>query len=183
MSTSPLPPSPLTLSPVGQLRTEAGIRHAWLAHGAALRGYARRTLGDRGLAEDALQEVFLRAWRAGDGYDPARGGMRAWLFAIMRNVLIDMARARARRVSTTPITSEVSAVPEEIDALVDSLALGSALRSLSEEHREVILHGCIRQRPHREIAQLLGVPIGTVRSRLFYARSALSSALRSVAAA
>ena len=161
----------------GDLRTEAGIRHAWIAHGSELRAIAFRRLGDRGLAEDALQETFLRAWRNADHFDARRGSVRTWLYAIMRNLLIDMARARASRPQTSPIVTDVVA-RDELERLLGWLTLADALQGLSPDHRQVIIHSYVTQRPHSEIAQLLGVPVGTVRSRLFYAREALSSALR-----
>ena len=163
------------------LRTEAGIRHAWLTHGPELRAFAIRRLGDRGHAEDALQETFLRAWRAADRFDPTRGTARSWLYGIMRNLLIDGARARVSRPATTAFRSDVAA-SEEIDTLLDSLTLSAALRALSVKHREVIVHGYLKGLPHVEIAELLGVPLGTVRSRLFYARAALCSALTRIGA-
>jgi RNA polymerase sigma-70 factor (ECF subfamily) len=171
-------PSP---SSVLDFRTEAGIRHAWLAHGPELRAFARRRLGDAGHAEDALQETFLRAWRSADRFDPTRGSARTWLYSIMSNLLIDAARARASRPVTTPIASDIAA-SEEVDALLTSLTLSSALGALSPEHREVIVHGYLKERPYVEIAARLGIPVGTVRSRLFYAREALSAALHRIGA-
>ena len=168
-------------APVLDLRTEAGIRHAWLTHGAELRAFAMRRLGDRGHAEDALQETFLRAWRSADRFDPTRGTARSWLYGIMRNLLIDGARARASRPATTAIGSDMAG-GEDIDALLDSLTLSVALRALSVEHREVIVYGYLRGLRHVEIAELLGIPLGTVRSRLFYAREALCAALTRIGA-
>ena len=169
-------PSPTS---VLDLRTEAGIRRAWLAHGPELGAYARRKLGDRGHAEDALQETFLRAWRSADRFDPTRGTVRTWLYSIMRNLLIDAARARASRPVTTALASDVAA-SDEVDALLTSLTLSVALGALSADHREVIVHGYLKGRSHVETAALLGIPIGTARSRLFYAREALSAALHRI---
>ena len=104
-------------------------------------------------------------------------GRRAtWLFAILRNVIIDFARTQARRMSMSPVASDAT-TSDDSDAVVGSLVLHDAFRQLSAQHREVIYHGHVRERPHEEIAQLLGAPIGTVRSRLFYARQALRRAL------
>ena len=154
----------------GDIRIEEGIRRAWLVHGPGLRGFAFRSLGDRGLAEDALQETFLRAWRKRDHFDAARGSVRIWLYAIMRNLLVDMARARASRPWTSPAVPDVPAA-DELDGLLGSLAVAEALRRLSPEHRQVIVQNYVTQRPQSEIAEFLGVPVGTVRSRLFYARA------------
>jgi len=156
--------------------SDDGLRRAALAYGSELRGYAARRLGSRTLAEDLVQETFLRAWRAADRFDTTQGTARAWLFAILRNVVIDFARTQARRRTMSAAAAEAS-TPDASDAVVRSLALHDAFRQLSPQHREVIYHGHVRERPHHEIAQLLGAPIGTVRSRLFYARQALRCAL------
>ena len=156
--------------------SDDGLRRAALIYGSELRAYAAGRLGSRSLAEDLVQETFLRAWRAADRFDPTRGTTRTWLFAILRNAIIDFARTRARRMSMTPVTGDAT-TSDDSDAVVGSLVLHDAVRQLSAQHRDVIYHGHVRERPHEEIAQLLGVPIGTVRSRLFYARQALRRAL------
>ena len=81
--------------PAGALSGERDVREAYAAHAGELYGFALRSLGDAGLAEEAVQETFLRAWRAGDRFDPQIGSLRTWLFAILRNVVIDLGRARA----------------------------------------------------------------------------------------
>src|SRR4029453_15168586 len=90
---------PLTMgaSARGALTRERDVREAYAAHSGELYGFAVRSLGDAGLAEEAVQETFLRAWKAGERYDPEIGSLRTWLFAILRNVVIDMGRARAAR--------------------------------------------------------------------------------------
>jgi RNA polymerase sigma-70 factor, ECF subfamily len=161
------------------LASDDGLRRAWLIYGSELRGYAARRLGSRSLAEDLVQETFLRAWRAADHFDATRGTTRAWLFAILRNAIIDFARTQARRMTMTEVVGD-AVTSDDSDAVVGSLVLHDAFRQLSAQHREVIYHGHVRERPHEEIAQLLGAPIGTVRSRLFYARQALRRALADV---
>jgi len=81
----------------GALSRERDVREAYAAHSGELYGFAVRSLGDSGLAEEAVQETFVRAWRAGDRFDPKIGSLRTWLFAILRNVVIDLGRARAVR--------------------------------------------------------------------------------------
>src|ERR1044072_4843921 len=81
----------------GALTDERDVREAYAAHAAELYGFAVRSLDDSGLAEEAVQETFLRAWRAGERFDPQIGSLRTWLFAILRNVVIDLGRARAAR--------------------------------------------------------------------------------------
>jgi RNA polymerase sigma-70 factor (ECF subfamily) len=86
----------------GALATDDAVRAVYAAHGGELYRFARRALGDAGLAEEAVQEAFLRAWQAADRFDDRLGSLRTWLFAILRNVVIDLSRARAVRPRLAP---------------------------------------------------------------------------------
>ena len=151
------------------LGTDDGIRAAWIAHGPALRAFAVRRLGDRELAEDAVQETFIRAWRKLHLFDATRGSLRTWLYAIMRNIVVDMHRARLAAPDGRR-RSAGHAAHDEFDPLLSSMTLVDALEKLSVEHRDLLVHCYLRQRPYAEVAELLGVPVGTVRSRLFSPR-------------
>jgi RNA polymerase sigma-70 factor (ECF subfamily) len=163
--------------------TDDTLKRAYDAHGGELYRFALRASGDRGAAEDVVQETFLRAWRASDRYDPALASMRTWLFAIARNVIIDQARARGSR----PFAAVVSAAesPEAVDQLAGDVfdqvlsrwLVEEALRHIGDEHRHVIVETYLRGRPQAEVAAELGVPPGTVRSRLFYGLKAVRSAM------
>lgn len=135
-----------------------------------------RSLGDEGMAEDVVQEAFVRAWRAAARFDPALGSLRSWLFAILRNVIIDQTRARAAR----PARGQASLEPvadDEIDAVILTWQVEEGLRRLTKEHRTAIVETYYRARPAAEVAASLGVPEGTVRSRLYYGLRALGLAL------
>src|SRR4051812_50070334 len=110
----------------GALTRESEVREAYAAHAGELYGFALRSLEDPGMAEEAVQDTFLRAWRAGDRFDPEIGSMRTWLFAILRNVVIDLGRARAARPATAEAGLEPSHDPLE-DALL-SWQVEEALR-------------------------------------------------------
>src|SRR5262249_54615278 len=101
---------------VGALTRDRDVREAYAAYSGELYGFALRSLNDAGLAEEAVQETFVRAWRAGERFDPRIGSLRTWLFAILRNVVIDLGRARAVRPSVADRGIEPSAEPLE-DAL------------------------------------------------------------------
>jgi RNA polymerase sigma-70 factor (ECF subfamily) len=163
------------------ISVEAGFRDAWVAHHAGLRAFAGRALRDNDLAEDLVQETFLRAWRHASSFDRTRGNSRTWLYAIMRNLLVDVIRKDARRPRTAELVDEWPAT-DDVEALVNSLTASAAVHRLTADHQQVILHSYLAQRPTAEIAELLGVPAGTVRSRLFHARNALRDALRAVGA-
>src|SRR5262249_45287830 len=121
------------------LGTDDGIRHAMLVYGPQLRAFAARRVGSWGSAEDAVQETMLRAWKSAHHFDPERGSLGGWLFSILRNLLIDLARAHARRPSTTSDAAE-SAAPDDTEHILGSLTIAVALRKLSTEHRQVVDH-------------------------------------------
>jgi RNA polymerase sigma-70 factor (ECF subfamily) len=141
-----------------------------------------RSLGDNGLAEEAVQETFVRAWRAADRYDAARAPLRAWLFAICRNVVIDMSRARQVRPKLVDGEAEAARAPrngggDAIDKVVTSWALEEALGRIGADHRRVLVEVLILDRPQEAVAADLGVPVGTVKSRVFYGLRNLRKAL------
>ncbi len=163
----------------GELADEEGLTAAFAAYGGELFGYARRALGDAGLAEEAVQETFARAWRARDRFDPSLGGIRTWLFAIERRIIIDLARKRAVR-SADRLSYEPPTEDSDLDQAMRGWLVEEALRRLRPEHRSVVVEIYYRGRPSSEVATLLGIPEGTVRSRLFYALKALRLALDEV---
>jgi RNA polymerase sigma-70 factor, ECF subfamily len=153
------------------LADEQDVRDAYSAHSGELYGFAMRSLGDAGLAEEAVQETFLRAWRAGGRFDARRGSLRTWLFAILRNVVIDLSRARASRPGVHQGGVEPSVEPLE-EALL-SWQVEEAMRRIGEDHRRVLVETYYRGRPYSEVAAELGVPEGTVKSRVYYGLRAL----------
>jgi RNA polymerase sigma-70 factor (ECF subfamily) len=157
------------------------VQAAYAAHGAELYRFALRQLGDGGAAQDVVQEVFLRAWRASGSFDPQLASLRTWLFAIARNVVVDEARRFAvrpwQRQLTDDADQDAPAVAAADEHLVDVWVVEEALRRISEEHRAAIVQTHLRGRPYGEVAAELGVPVGTVRSRVFYGLKALRLAL------
>jgi len=164
--------------PPGALSGERDVREAYAAHAGELYGFALRSLGDVGLAEEAVQETFLRAWRAGARFDPQIGSLRTWLFAILRNVVIDLGRARASRPTVAEGGIEPTVEPFE-EALL-SWQVEEAMRRIGEQHRRVLVETYYRGRPYAEVAAELGVPEGTVKSRVYYGLRALRVALEEI---
>lgn len=161
---------------------DAALRAAYAAHGHELYRFARRSLGDAGLAEDAVQETFVRAWRASGSYDPARSSQRTWLFAILRNVVIDLARARRVRPPMAPDPDGDAVAPsvdDEIDRVLTAWQVEAALAELHADHRRVLVEVHWRGRPYAEVAAELGIPAGTVKSRVYYGLRALRGTLES----
>jgi RNA polymerase sigma-70 factor (ECF subfamily) len=150
---------------------ESDVRQAYAAHGGELFGFAMRSLNDTGLAEEAVQETFLRAWRAGDRFDPQIGSLRTWLFAILRNVVIDLGRARLARPLLVKEGAEAWVDP--LDDALTAWQVEEAMRRISEDHRHVLIETHYRGRPYNEVADELGIPEGTVKSRVSYGLRAL----------
>jgi RNA polymerase sigma-70 factor (ECF subfamily) len=160
--------------PRGALTRERDVREAYAAHSGELYGSAVRVLGEVGLAEEAVQETFLRAWRAGDRVDPEVGSLRTWLFAILRDVVIDLGRARAVADGGTGPSVE----PLEQSLL--AWQVEEAMRRIGEQYRQVLVETYCRGRPCAEVATELGIPEGTVKSRLYDGLRALKVALEEV---
>lgn len=157
--------------PSRALTGERDVRQAYAAHAGELYGFALRSLGDAGMAEEAVQETFLRAWRAGERFDPQIGSLRTWLFAILRNVVIDLSRARAARPALSASQAEPSVEP--IDQALLTWQVEEAMRRIGEEHRRILVETHYRGRPYAEVAAELGIPEGTVKSRVYYGLRAL----------
>ena len=158
--------------PVAEAADAEGLRAAFVAHSGELYGFARRSLSDSGAAEEVVQETFIRAWRARQRFDPELGSLRTWLFAIERRIVIDHARSRAVR-QTTALPEDLAQIGDDIERALVGWQVDEALRRLRHEHRRVLVETYYRGRSGREVALELGIPEGTVRSRLFYALQSL----------
>lgn len=145
-------------------------RHSPIAFGLAL----RMAGGDRSEAEDIVQEAFLAIWRGAEGYDPSRASVRTWLLATVRNRAIDRLRSRARhdrRVEAA--THEATLSPHDDTDLAERLhrdELGrrakAALEQIDERQRTVIEMAYFEGLTQNEISERLGIPEGTVKSRM-----------------
>jgi len=148
-------------------------------HAAALWGYCLSLTGhDHARAEDVVQETLLRAWRSLPKLDESTGSVRAWLFTVARNIVIDEWRTkRSRSELTVADVPEVPADAERTDQLLQSWVVADAVTRLSDDHRAVLLECYYRQQSVAEAARRLGIPEGTVKSRTHYALRALRLAL------
>ena len=160
------------------LTSDDGVRAVYAAHGPELYRFALRSLGDRGLAEEAVQETFVRAWQAANRFDDALGSLRTWLFAIVRNVVIDLSRARSVRPSLAADgTSNEIVLDDEVERVIVAWQVEEALQKLSGEHREALVEVHYKAKPYQDVARDLGVPVGTIKSRVYYALKAMRLAL------
>ncbi len=148
------------------------------AHAGPVWRYVVHLTGDRAGADDVVQETLLRAWRNPRILAQEPATMRAWMMTVARNLVIDDARsARHRHESTVADLPEQSRA-DDVDALFESIIIEEALGSLSVEHRAVIVHAYYGGRSVAQTATELGIPEGTVKSRLHYGLRALRLALQ-----
>lgn len=163
------------------IASEADVRLAYDAHGGELYRFALRATGDDGASQDIVQEVFLRAWRSADRFDPTLASLRVWLFAIARNVIVDHHRALGARPWLRGLTDQPDdagpPVADHSDQLVHGWVVGEALERIGAEHRIALRETYLRDRPYAEVADELGIPVGTLRSRVFYGLKALRAVL------
>ncbi|OZD73621.1 RNA polymerase [Rhodococcus sp. 05-340-1] len=155
------------------------VAAAYDEHASAMLGFAVNALRDRTLAEDCVQETFFRAWRARSRFEPRRGSLRTWLFAIERNVIVDVQRSLTRM--PMPASDRI----EDIDRgsggvtrdtspdIDERLRIIAALALLSPEHRQVVVAVHLSGSTYAELSESTGVAVRTLRTRTFYALRAL----------
>jgi RNA polymerase sigma-70 factor (ECF subfamily) len=141
-------------------------------HHGAVHRHLRRVVGE-GLADELAAEAFARAFRARARFEPHHDSARPWLFGIAANLLREHRRAEVRRLRA--LERLAGAAPREAAPEAASLdpALAAALRRLAPRDREALLLHAWAELSYEEVAEALGVPVGTVRSRLHRARRLL----------
>lgn len=152
-------------------------------HAPPLHRYAARRLGGD-LADDIVAETFHLAFRARAGYDPARGDVRPWLWRIATNLIrrhhrseLRMFRALARTGVDPVLESHADRVAEQASAAAESPRLAAALAGLRKGDRDVLLLTVWGELSYQQVADVLNIPVGTVRSRLNRARTKVRDAL------
>ena len=151
------------------------LRELYRRYAGELFGFACNSLGDRELAEEVVQDVFARLWRHAGEYDRRKASVRTWLYSIARNRIVDARRrAAVRPVSVSAqVDEEVWALDPDFERAVLRWQVAAALARLSPEHRQVIRLAHWGGLSLREIAERSGVPVGTVKSRVYYALRSL----------
>ena len=151
------------------------MRELFRLYGGELYGFTLHVLGDRAAAEVLVEEVFLRAWRHAARYDPERSAVRAWLYEIARDAIVDARRRAAPRPELAqhrPTAEAGSGETLEQEMLGWQIAV--ALARLTPEHRQMIRMAQFRGLTMREIAAHTGLPLGIVKSRTVI-RAAISA--------
>jgi RNA polymerase sigma-70 factor (ECF subfamily) len=156
------------------------LAELYAVHAESLQRFAiRLTGGDRQRAEDIVQETLVRAWRHQRSLRPSGvPAMRPWLVTVARRIAIDgHRRDRVRPVEADLADVGALSVPDESDRIVGSMVVIDALRTLGHPHRQILVETYFRGRTVAEAAGALGLPLGTAKSRLYYAMRALRVAL------
>ena len=157
----------------GQEEVGAALSTLYDRYSRTVFGVGVKLLGDRSLAEELVQEVFLKVWRSSHTFDSSRGSFSTWLYRVTRNLASDSYRKRTRRVnpvsdndSYISATRDSSPGPQEIvDDSWLSWRISRALEELDAPHREVIELAYYQGLSQREISRRTGVALGTVKTR------------------
>jgi RNA polymerase sigma-70 factor, ECF subfamily len=173
------------LMPLVERKDPAAFEIVYDRHGGPAYSLAYRIVGDRLVAEEVTQEAFLSVWRSGARFDRARGSVRTWLLGVVRNRAIDVLRREAGRAPT--VSLELETVPEQESRFepTDAEALRrdagrevrGALRDLPEDQLKVVQLAYFGGLSHSEIADVLGMPLGTVKGRMRLAMEKMRATL------
>jgi RNA polymerase sigma-70 factor, ECF subfamily len=168
--------STITCDPGNRLPADAdaAIRQLYFRHAKALHGYAERFCTDRASADDVVQETFIRAWRHLPKLRADDRPVGPWLFRVARNLLIDANRAaRSHPVLLQAPPEDAGGPDSALDQVLDRDLLSAALQHLSPAQRAVLIEAFYNGGSLAAVARELGIPHGTVRSRMHYALQAL----------
>jgi RNA polymerase sigma-70 factor (ECF subfamily) len=173
-------PQPERLAPVIPLRPEQRmaadaarsqwatlVTDAYAEHRDMVFGEAQRILRDADMAEDVVQEVFSRLWRRPDSFDPQRGCLRAYLRTVARGRSIDLLRSEVNRRARQDRTAPTDDLDEGFEpGLVDAATVRASVDLLPAHERDVVTLAYLADRTYREVALQLGIPEGTVKTRM-----------------
>src|SRR4051812_41458408 len=156
----------------GELIQRAGVGDGsalevlYARYARAVFGLALRRLGDRGRAEDAVQETFVSIWRAAKSYRPERGPGAPWLYAVARNAIVDRSRVRSEAPVEAPEQAAADAGPDvRAEESWQRWRVHRALEELPFRERQVIELAYWSGLSQSEVAESLGIPLGTVKTR------------------
>jgi RNA polymerase sigma-70 factor, ECF subfamily len=158
---------------LGGPEVEAALSALYDRYARTVYGVGLKILGNRSLAEDLVQEVFLKVWRSADTFDSSRGSFSTWLYRVTRSCALDLYRKRASRVRQVPdgaphiaAARDSSAGPQEVvDESWLSWRVSRALEALDAPRRDVIELAYFGGLSQREVSERTGVPLGTVKTR------------------
>ncbi len=160
-------------------QTSGGLERVYRAYGPALYSAARHVLGNDEDAQDCVHDALLRLWERSASYRPERGSLRAYLLVCVRNEAIARLRNAARhlRIEERAARSELPAYEFDVSDRAEQERLRHAVAALPAEQRAALELAYFGRLTHVQVAERLGVPLGTIKSRLAFALRKLSAAL------
>ena len=166
---------------VGQSKDMTAFEALFRLYGPRLRAFMLKRTGDPALAEELMQEAMTNIWNRAASFDPARGSAPAWIFTLARNTSIDLFRRRKRPEFDLSDPALMPEAEEAADRMIESRqsaeAVRAAMRDLPPEQLEILKLSFFEEVPHSAIAEKLGLPLGTVKSRIRMAFGRLRTAL------
>ena len=156
--------------------TDAPVSELYRRYGRRLYRFGVQHLGNEGLAEEMVQETFVRLWRTAGRFDAGRAKVGTYLYVIARSVAADI-RKRPSSRPLMPAGETDAPMPDSVDQILDGMIVREALEALGPAHAEVIRLAHEEGLTQPQIAERLGVPLGTVKTRTFHAMRALRTAL------
>ena len=143
----------------------AALKVIYDIEAARMAGVARRMLRRQDLAEEAVQDTFMRVWRSAHSFDPQKGAARTWLYAILRNCALTILRDEGRFAADDEKAADAAPAAEgALSRLPETSALRRCLEQLDAQRRTVVVLAYVHGLSHGELAGKLGVPLGTVKS-------------------
>jgi RNA polymerase sigma-70 factor (ECF subfamily) len=168
---------------VARTRDRESFRALFLHFAPRVKSYLIKRGTPAGLADELAQETLLTVWRKAESFDPMRASASTWIFTIARNLRIDMMRRAASRDVPVDYAEDALTAPSPGDEYLSNernQKLGEALKDLPGDQADVVRLSFFEEKPHPEIAAQLGIPLGTVKSRLRLAMNRLRTVLEDI---
>ena len=153
------------------------VAELYRRYGKRLYRFGMQMLGNSGLAEEMVQETFVRLWRTAGRFDPEKASVGTYLYVIARSVAADIHKRPSSRPLMPVEDVDVPPQPDSVDQILDSMMVREAFESLSPGHAQVLRLAQEEGLTQSQIAERLGLPLGTVKTRMFHGMRAMRAAL------
>ena len=155
----------------------APVAELYRRYGRRLYRFGVQAFGNSGLAEEMVQETFVRLWRTAGRFDAKKASVSTYLYVIARSVVADIRKRPSSRPLLGVDDIDVPAEPDSVDRILDAVIVREAFETLGSGHTQVLQLAYEEGLPQSQIAQRLSLPLGTVKTRMFHGIRAMRSAL------
>lgn len=169
------PPSEASIADAMRRRDPAAMDALYAEYGGTVFSYLMRALGDRSAAEDVHQQVFAEIWQRTDSYDPERAGLLTWILTVARSRTVDHLRRHSRRpeprdpAGVAALADARAAKISPDDLMIERWRIAHLLKRIPRDEAELLRMRFYEDRSQREISELTGTPLGTVKMRMIQA--------------